>query len=186
MNMGLGLVGSPTVIFKRKFRWTMEIIVPGCGLYIAPFFCKTAARPKVSLDNIEVHFLNAITWIPGKGKWEPITVSYHDVASAQLGTTSQILSWLNTIYAFNNPVQLPMSERFGYDGVVNLMLYDGCGTPLELWQMQNVFPENIDFGDLDYESNEICSIELTLRYTNVKWTQLCGNATPIQSCCRGC
>lgn len=182
MQMGLGLVGNPQVIFKRKFRWTLEIAAPGCGITVPPYFCKVAARPKLNLDNVEVHFLNAITWIPGKGKWEPITVTYHDVNA---GTTNQLLSWINTVYSFMNPVQLPMSERSGYDGTASLVLYDGCGTPLERWTLNNVFPESIDFGELDYESNDICTIEMSLRYTNVRYENLCGGGG-ITSCCRGC
>lgn len=182
MQMGLGLIGQPDVIFKRKFRWTLEIFVPGCGVYIPPNFCKVAARPKINLDNVEVHFLNGITWIPGKAKWEPITITYHDVNA---GSSTAILSWLATLYNFQNPVQLSMSERRGYDGTAQLVMYDGCGTPLERWQLSNCFPEAVDFGNLDYESNEICSIEMTLRYTNVYHQNLCSQ-DQVVGVCAGC
>jgi hypothetical protein len=76
------------------------------------------------------------------------------------------------------------SVRRCYGGEGILTMYDGCGNPLEEWRMKDCWPQAINFGDLDYSQSEECTIEVTLRYSNVKYTNLCGNGfTP--RCC-GC
>lgn len=179
-QMGIGKLGAPNVIMKRKFRWTMEISTP-CG-YVPPHYCKTGARPNIDIDEVELNFLNGVTWIPGKGKWQPITVTYYDVAQFEM---SGLLSWINTVYQFTDPVNLKMSEKPGWAGTALLTLYDGCGTPLEFWLLQDCFPQSVNWGDLDMASSDICELEITLRYSKVMYASACGGVQ-IRNCCRGC
>lgn len=180
MNMGIGPLGAPGVIIKRKFRWTLEISTP-CG-YIPPYTCKVAARPNIEIEETELNFLNATTWLPGKAKWQPITVTYYDVANSAM---QGLFNWLCTIYEFQNPVTMRMSEKAGWAGVGRLVMYDGCGKPLEYWLMGSMFPTSVNFGDLDYSTGDFATIDLTLRYSEVQYQGLCGGIIP-QSCCRGC
>jgi hypothetical protein len=177
--MGIGKVGLPGVIFKRKFRWTLQIQTPQ-GL-IPPFYVKVASRPKLSIDATEVNYLNATSWIPGKAKWEPISVTYLDVASSDM---SALFNWIATIYNFQDSTNLTMSEKAGWSGTANLIMYDGCGSPLESWLLRSCWPESVDFGEVSYEDSEIATIELQLRYSEVTYQGLCG-PTPFGSC-SGC
>jgi hypothetical protein len=177
--MGIGNVGSPRVIFKRRFRWTLEISTP-CG-FIPKHYVKVAARPKLTVEPTEINYLNATTWIPGKAKWDPISVKYIDVANNDM---QGLWNWFATIYNFQDDNNLSMSEKAGWYGIGNLILYDGCGAPLERWLLKSMFPESIDFGELDYSNSEELTIDLSLRYSEVKYQGLCG-PTP-QACCEGC
>lgn len=182
MNMGIGPLGAPNVIIKRKFRWTIEITTP-CG-YIPPYACKTSARPNIEIDETELHFLNGVTWLPGKAKWQPIQVTYYDVAG-DTGFQS-VMNWLCTLYEFQNPVMLRQSEKAGWAGTALLTMYDGCGTPLEFWLLGSVFPQQVNFGELDYSQGEFCTVELSLRYSDVQYLGACGGQFIPQSCCAGC
>lgn len=179
MPMGIGQLGAPNIIIKRKFRWTLEISTP-CG-QIPKHYVKVAARPSLDVEETELNFLNATTWIPGKGKWQPITVTYIDVATQDM---TGLYSWIATVYDFTDPVNLKQSEKAGWNGTALLTMYDGCGTSLETWLLQSVWPQSINFGELDYANSEEATIELTLRYSDVRYNSTCGgNPTP---CCRGC
>jgi hypothetical protein len=178
-QMGIGLVGRPEIIFKRKFRWLLEISTP-CG-FITSHFVKVAARPKLNIEDHEINYLNATTWIPGKAKWEPITVTYYDVP---IGEMQGLWSWITTVYNFQDSVNLPMSEKAGWNGVASLTLYDGCGRELERWVLGSCWPQSVDFGELDYSNSEEVTIELQLRYSEVLYSSSCG---PMPNpCCRGC
>lgn len=179
MPMGIGNVGQAGVIFKRKFRWTLEIQTP-CGS-IPKHYVKMAARPKLEVESLEINYLNATTWIPGKAKWQPIRVTYMDVASQDAGG---LLNWIATIYNFQQEADLPQSEKSGWNGTALLTAFDGCGKPLEMWVLKSVYPESVDFGELDYKNNEEMTIELSLRYSEVQYIGMCG-PTP-QGCCKGC
>ncbi|MCK9458578.1 MAG: hypothetical protein M0R80_02980 [Proteobacteria bacterium] len=176
--MGLGPIGLDTRVFKRKFRWTFKLKTE-CG-DIDYHFVKTAARPNLDIEETEVNFLNAKTWIPGKGTWQPLEVTYYDCNSTEIGT---LFRWLTATYDFTKPVELQQNSKLQkYKGVATLVLYDGCGNDMETWTLDAVWPKAIDFGDLAMDSNDICEVKLTLRYTNVKYESRC----PVQQGSCGC
>lgn len=183
-NMGIGALGGSTLVFKRKFRWTFRVDDLCLGLGSVPeYFVKLAARPNLSIEETEINFLNAKTWIPGKASWETITVTYYDVATSD---NQELWNWLASVYDFTKPVELPMgSSREEYAGRGTLTLYDGCGTPLEQWVLNDMWPQAVNFGELDYSSSEEVTIELTLRYSNVDYKSLCPAFEPA-NCCMGC
>lgn len=178
--MGIGKLGDPDKIFKRKFRYTLKIETP-CG-EIPEWFVKTAARPQLDIEETELNFLNGVTWIPGKGKWQPITVTYIDVADS---LQQNLYDWLVAVYDFTNPVRLKQTEKPGWNATGTLRMFDGCGALLERWVLKSMWPQSINFGDLDYSNSEEATIELTLRYSEVQWKPKCKLQDPDCEC-RGC
>jgi hypothetical protein len=180
MAMGIGPLGSPNIIIKRKFRWTLAISTP-CG-QIPPYYCKMAARPNLEIEETELHYLNAVNYLPGKGRWQPLNVTYIDVATRDL---QGLYNWVATVYDFQRPTDLKQSEKAGWVGSALLTMYDGCGKNIESWLLGSVFPTSVNFGDLDYQSSDYATIEMTLRYSEAQYFGTCGVQTPV-SCCRGC
>lgn len=183
--MGLGSLGGANLIFKRKFRWTFEVfnICGVAGRKIPQSFVKLASRPNLSIEETEINFLNAKTWIPGKASWETISVTYYDVASLE---NQELWNWLASVYNFTDPVGLSMgSQRKDYSAYANLVLYDGCGQLLEQWVLYDLWPQAVNWGDLDMASSEEATIELTLRYSNVAYRSVCPKFTPV-ACCSPC
>jgi hypothetical protein len=187
--MGLGAIGSrPALAFKRKFRWTFEVLKTcpktGQNFNVPAEFVKLAARPNISIEETEINYLHGKTWIPGKGTWETITVTYYDVATAD---NANLWTWLSMVYQFNDPVNLKMgSARADYSGTGVLNMYDGCGTIVETWKLGHLWPTAINFGDLDYSNSEECTIELTLRYSQVEYLPGACAAFPQPDCCTPC
>ena len=181
--MGIGNLGFKNIVFKRKFRFTFELFDICGGLSVPKHYVKLAARPNLSVEETELNFLNAKTWIPGKAAWETITVTYIDVATAD---AAPLFTWLASVYNFTDPINLQMgSARSDYTATGVIKMWDGCGQLIEIWQMKDVWPTAINFGDLDYASSEEATIELTLRYSNVKYTPICPPFT-INPCCTPC
>lgn len=188
-NMGIGQLGFKNLIFKRKFRFTFELfdicagVNGGAGQRVPEHYVKTAARPNLEVEETEINFLNAKTWIPGKASWQTMTVTYIDVATAD---AAPLFNWLASVYNFTNPVTLEMgSKRSDYSASAILKMWDGCGQLLEVWEMSDVWPTGINFGDLDYASSEEATIELTMRYSQVKYTPKCPGFA-ITPCCSPC
>jgi hypothetical protein len=187
--MGLGDLSKPDLVFKRKYRWTFQV-EPFCGPVIPAAFVKLASRPNLTIEETEINFLHGKMWIPGKGSWETITVTYYDIGNAGDGITG-LFSWLATVYNFTDPEGLSQSSKIGngagsggYAAIGYLDLYDGCGVAMEEWKLEQLWPQAINFGELDYSSSEEVTIELTLRYTNVTYTPFCGGE--VNPCCEGC
>jgi len=181
--MGIGRLGFDNVIFKRKFRWTFEIRDICEGQTVPSHYVKLAARPNLSIEETEINHLNAKAWIPGKAAWETINVTYYDVATVD---AKPLFDWLASVYDFTDSVNLRQaSKRADYAGTGILMLYDGCGQELETWTLGDLVPTAINFGELDYSSSEECTIELTLRYSDVEYETHCP-AFEIDPCCSPC
>lgn len=181
IKMGMGVLGQPDVILKRKFRWTLSILTP-CGS-VGQHFVKSASRPQLEIEETELNFLNAVSWVPGKGRWQPITVTYLDVAHKEM---EGLYRWIATVYDFTNSINLYQAEKYNWEGTATLIMYDGCGNPLERWILGSVWPQSINFGDLDYSDSDAATIELTLRYSEVDYTSLCGVPSDFTTCCTGC
>lgn len=188
-KMGMGLLGSDNIIFKRKFRWTMNVLWQ--NYYIDEAFVKVAARPSLTIEETPINFLNSRMYLPGKGEWDTMTVTYYDVGSSGgdqgLKTSMEgLYSWLASVYDFTNPVYLKQSSSAaGYGATVYLRLWDGCGTMMEEWFLKKVFPTNVNFGDLDYSSSDEVNIELTLRFSEVEYKSHCP-LLDITPDCLGC
>lgn len=191
-SMGMGALASGNAIFKRKYRWTFELETP-CGT-IPETIVKLASRPNINIEETEINFLHGKMWIPGKASWETITVTYYDVVADSNNSVTSLYNWLSTVYEFHSPQTLRQSSRRGvtlnggqngYSGNGRLVLYDGCGTAMETWRLGHVWPQAINFGDLDYSSSEEVTVELTLRYSEVSYKSHCGQ--DFEACgCYGC
>ncbi len=183
-DMGLGRLSDADLVFKRKYRWTLEI--QGlCVGDIPPFYVKTAARPNLTIDETEINHLHGKTWIPGKGTWETIQVTYYDVQNN--AALSTLWSWLASVYNFTDFNGMHQaSTRRGYAGTGILKLYDGCGQVMEEWNLYHLWPQAANFGDLDYASSDEVVIELTLRYAFAELIST-GDCGPfVNPCCSGC
>lgn len=182
--MGLGKIGGPDIIAKKKHRFTFRIdgVCGGIGA-VPEHFVKSASRPSQTIEATEINFLNAKTWIPGKPTWEEITVTYYDFATLD---NMGLWNWIASINDITDPVNYQMaSKRSDYAGSATLKMFDGCGTILEQWILNDVWPTAIKFGDLAMDSSDVAEIELTLRYSQVSYTSLCPRAD-IRSCCTSC
>lgn len=183
INMGIGRLGGGSLIHKRKFRWTFA--VERQSGRVPASFVKMAARPNIQIEETEINFLNAKTWIPGKGAWEQITITYYDVEDISGTGNTELWNWLASVYNFIDNVALTQSSRrVCYGGTGICTMYDGCGGELEEWRLFDCWPTSVNFGELDYSSSEEATIEVQLRYSNVKYTNICGR-NPTVECC-GC
>jgi len=181
--MGIGMLGFKNLVFKRKFRFTFELFDICGGQSVPKHYVKVASRPNLDIEETEINFLNAKTWIPGKAAWQTMTVTYIDVATADV---APMFNWLASVYDFTDPVNLHMgSQRADYTATAVLKMLDGCGGLIETWTLKDVWPQAINFGDVDYASSDECTIELTLRYSEVKYEPQCP-AFGIESCCTPC
>lgn len=183
-NMGINRLGDPSIIFKRKFRWTLAISPLCGGADIDPWFVKVASRPSLSIDETELNFLNEKLWIPGKVSYETMTVTFIDVAPKE-PASANLYRWLGTVYQFWNPARQMGTNISQYAASAVLTLYDPCGKPIENWSFQDMWPQAINFGDLDMSSSDTVDIELTMRYSRFTYTALCGSVN-FSTCCAGC
>jgi hypothetical protein len=138
---------------KRKNRWILQI--EG----IDAFLLKTAQRPTITTDEVEMPFVNSRRYLATLTKFNEMNVTLYD-AIAPSGA-QQIMEWIRLHFE-------SVSGRAGYADFykrdVQLKMVDPVGTVIELWDIKGAFIKSANFGDLTYEDGTPTEIALTLRY----------------------
>ena len=140
---------------KRQFRWVMAI--EG----IDAFIIKTATRPNISIEEVEIPYINHKRYIAGKSSFETLSVTLHDPIAPS--GAQQVMEWIRTHFE-------SVSGRAGYADFykrdIQLKMLDPVGTVVELWDVRGAFLTAADFGSLDYSASDPSEISLTIRYDN--------------------
>ena len=159
-NMGLDFgLGDSKACFKRKFRWLFKIPeISASGVQSLP--PSKASRPGVSFKETPAEHLNETIYIPTKTEWKTIDLTLFDMKRQ----SHPVFKWLQRQY---NPCEgkwYKPSENGSFKLTATLDLYDGCGQTLETWTLENVWPQNVNFDDLDMGDGSILTCAITLRY----------------------
>jgi hypothetical protein len=182
-NMGLFNIGS--ACFKRKYRW-MFFIEDVCGtssdgsygVNVLP--PSKGSRPNISFKEIEANHVSETVYFPGRPDWKPISLTLYDFT---IQGTNRVFEWLKLYYNVNDRVaEISPSVGSFLSPVISagsnslmkatalkipqasLILYDGCGNKIERWVFENVWPQSAEFGELDMQSSEVVTVDVTLRY----------------------
>lgn len=160
-NMGFDFgLENPNACFKRKNRWLFKIdgISASDGVYSLP--PSKSARPSVSFKEIEAQHITETVYFPGKPEWKPVTLVLYDLKK----NVHPIFEWLADLYDPRSTSEYNASCDGFKKSKAILELYDGCGSKIESWIFESIWPQNIEFGDLDMSSSDLITCELTLRY----------------------
>jgi hypothetical protein len=159
MSFDFGL-SNPETCFKRKFRWLFKIAdVSAEGVDALP--PSRGSRPSFSFKEIEVQHTAETIYFPGKPEWKPISLTLYDLKK---NVMNPVFAWLSEVYnPQNNSLYKPSCNGFKKDEAT-LELYDGCGNTIETWVFESIWPQAVDFGELDMSQSEVVTCDLTLRY----------------------
>lgn len=140
---------------KRKFRWILQI--DGIDAYTL----KTAARPQLTFDEVVIDYINTKRYVSGKQTWNPIQITTHDPIAPS--AAQNVMNWVRLNY---EPVTGRMGYATFYKKNLSLKVLDPQGTVVELWDIIGAWPQDVNFGDLDYASSDNVEISFTLRFDN--------------------
>ena len=138
---------------KRAFRWVIEY--EGLDTFLA----QTATRPKITVGETEFNFLNFVSYFAGKARPETFTISLVDAIDPS--QVKKAFDWMSTVYNFNTG-KAHGKDFYAKDIVLKLLGPEG--EIIEKWTLKNAWPVNFNPSDLDYNSEEFATVELTLRY----------------------
>lgn len=140
---------------KRKGRFLLAI--EG----IDAFICKTAQRPQVQTERLEIPWINSRRYIAGKTTFQEMQVVLTDPIAPS--GAQQVQEWIRLHFE-------SVSGRAGYADYykrdIQLKLLDPTGTVIELWDIKGAFLTNVNFGELTYEDLTPVEIQMTISYDN--------------------
>lgn len=167
---------SPSLEPKRKYKY---LLVLGD---IPTWVIKSAKRPSFSMSAPTEHFFMGHAFkFPGRIKWDGMDIVLMDpinpeVASKvlgvfddagyktpdQWGTDIAKRLWLKTL----------SKKKFSQSslGIVLIQTLDSEGTVVEEWKLANVQLTKVDYGALDYGSEDLLTITVSLAFDYAEHT----------------
>ena len=141
--------------FEPKTKNRFITYIEGVPAYLI----KTANRPTITFEEIELDHINVKRYVKGKGAWETLEVTLYDpiVPSG----AQAVMEW----------VRLHKESVTGRDGYSDFYKKDitfnvlgPVGDKVEEWTLKGAMIQSANFGDLDWSVSEPAEITLTLRY----------------------
>jgi hypothetical protein len=135
---------------KRQNRFILRF---PSSLGINEWFVESAARPSISINPVEVQFLNTSTFVAGRFKWAPITVNFRDPIGPS--ASQALMEWVR-LHA--ESVTGRMGYAAGYKKDIDLEMLDPTGVVVEKWILYGTFLTNVNFNGLSYGSDVLATI----------------------------
>ena len=138
---------------KLKNRFIMEI--DGIPAYLI----RAANRPQIDFETVELHHMNVVRYVKGKGQWQSLEITLYDPIVPS-GAQS-VMEW----------VRLHHESVTGRDGYSDFYKKDivfntlgPVGDKVEEWTIKGAFISAATFGDMDWATEDAINIELTIKY----------------------
>jgi hypothetical protein len=140
---------------KRQNRFILRF---PSSMGINEWYVSSAARPSAKINATEIQFINTSTYVAGRFVWNTLKVTFRDPIGPS--AAQALMEWFR-LHA--ESVTGRMGYAAGYKKDIDLEMLDPTGVVIEKWTLQGTFMEDVDFGSLDYNRDDIANITVTLR-----------------------
>jgi hypothetical protein len=125
------------------------------------------ARPNVTFENIDLPIYNSTIKLAGKYSWADITCNLRDDAG---GNVSKLVGeQLQKQLDFAEMSSASAGIDYKFTTVFEVLDGgNGANVPvaLETWEIYGCYLQGVNYGDMNYGSNEAAQIALTIRFDN--------------------
>ena len=161
--------GSTTKEPKRNFRFKVLInaLDTGLGDGGMVWFAKTCDKPSFTIESTEHQYLNHTFYYPGAVKWQTVSMQLVDPGNPD---AVALLASIVQQSGYSPPgaatALTTMSKGKAVDslGKITIIQLDAAGVAMETWELHNAFVTEAKFGSLEYGSDDLTQIDLTLQY----------------------
>ena len=128
------------------------------SLGINEWFVISTSRPKITIGEVEIPFLNTSTYVAGRFNWESIDVTFKDPIGPS--AAQALMEWVR-LHA--ESVTGRMGYAAGYKKDIELEMLDPTGVVVEKWILEGTFLSDVNFDSLAYNTDALATISATLR-----------------------
>ena len=157
---------------KRKFRFqvSFDAITDPNGNGSVLWYAKTVSKPSFQIATTEHKYLNHTFYYPGSVTWQDVSLTLVDPVEPDMSITlARILEKSGYILPGNATDKAALAtiskgQAVGALGTVYIVQLDSLGNEIDRWTLWNAFVTEAKFGDLEYGSDDILELSLTLKY----------------------
>jgi len=128
-------------------------------------------RPNVTFDNIDLPVYNSTIKLAGKYTWADITCNLRDDAGGLV--TRLVGEQLQKQLDFAEMSSASAGNDYKFTTMFEVLDGgNGANVPvaLETWEIYGCYLQGVNYGDMNYGSNEVAQIALTIRFDNALQT----------------
>jgi hypothetical protein len=161
---------------KRGFRFLLSVQGGSIGGSdgISQFLIKSVKKPSVGVGESSHNFLNHTFFYPGRFTWQEVTLVIVDTVDPTANASKQVMQLLEASgYQLPTPPSIAgdrktmsKKESVGGLGTVKIKTLNAEGAVIEEWVLNNAWVKTADFGSLDYGTEDLLNVSLSLRYDN--------------------
>ena len=140
---------------KRQNRFILRF---PSSLGINEWYVTSASRPKATIAETEIPFLNTSTYVAGRFVWQPINVTFRDPIGPS--ASQALMEWVRL---HDESVTGRMGYAAGYKKDIDLEMLDPTGVVVEKWILYGTFLTDVNFGALSYSQDALADITASLR-----------------------
>ena len=157
---------------KRNYRFKMTITgIAGDALI---WYAKKVSKPKFTITESVHTYLNHKFYYPGRVEWQEVTATLVDpVSPAVVQTIMAKIEASGYGIPKNTSDLTSLSKASAVSQLLGVSIdqIDNVGNSVEHWELKNAWIKDFTFSDLDYESDDLSTIDVVFRYD---WAEVDG------------
>lgn len=171
-DMGVDGVGGEVLqpMLKNRFRLRFIGLGGSRDAHALTIQAITAARPKLSFQEVVMDRYNSKVYVAGKHSFETTTVVFEsDTGGKVVENVKRQLEDQQHIIGMTARHRLaaaPAGSQYKFALAIEQL--DGDSIVYETWYLEGCWLQTVDWGDLDYGASETIKITLTIRYDHAR------------------
>ena len=157
---------------KLKYRFRLSFVNFGVSTNNVIELTKQvqdAKRPSVKFNPVTVDIYNSKVYFQGKPEWDETSVTLRDDSAGNI--SKMVGEQIQKQFDFQE--QASAASGIDYKFQLQIDILDGgngAATPnaLESWVLYGCFLDQVDYGDMNYNSQDPMTIALTVRFDNAE------------------
>lgn len=156
---------------KRAHRFLVDFSLPsGTSTQI---FARTFQKPAYTIGVTEHQFLDKTFYYPGRVTWNEITMQFVNSLDPDMDLELQTILLLSGYQLpddvmsggqINGATVNKQNAVGALGGGVRVSELDGNGLTIGTYDIHNPFLTSVSYGTLDYASEDLLTVDLTMRY----------------------
>lgn len=128
-------------------------------------YARGSDLPSAENNPISIEYGNTYIWVKGKTRWNNITMQFYSLAQPT-NTNGKMWDYLNKHQAITDGKD---SFKEDYMGDISITLLHPDDTRIGSWKLINAFVATINWGAVDWSSEEVVQPEVTFVYDYAEW-----------------
>lgn len=139
----------------RKNRFLLRF---PSDLGIQEWWVLNCSRPGITNNSVEIPFMNTSNYVIGRYNWEEINVTLRDPIGPS--ASQAVMEWVR-LHSESATGRQGYAVAYKRDLILEML--DPTGTAISQWIIKEAMITSAKFSELDYSSDDVATIDLTLR-----------------------